>query len=161
MEWNRADRGLTEPRRTAQPHSLLLAPPLATHSTWVQRLVHSLWTYSAQTTVSVSQDSTCQMFPCSPVAAEKLPILLIFVLVTLAQNEIQDPPNKIQGEPTLLGDHGAPHSCLEIVQLLAYKLVAVCLSPTPTKKKKGGKNFHSFIYSFLVNTALEGIPTLG
>lgn len=75
---------------------------------------------------------------------------------------LQEKKKNHQGEPTLLGDHGAPHSCLEIVQLLACTLVAGCMSPAPTrKKKKVGETFHSFTYSFLVNKALEGIPAAG
>lgn len=87
--------------------------------------------------------------------SRKLPTLLIFLLVTLAQNEIQDPPKKIQGEPPLLGDHGAPHSCLETAQLLAYTLVAGCMSPAPTRKKKGGKDF-SFIHLFILGEHSPG-----
>lgn len=108
------------------------------------------------------------MFLCNPVATEKLPILLILLLLSLAAMLSPEwnsrSSRKVSGSLLsweVIGHHIPP---LKLIQLSAHKLVVtVPMSQTPTRneKKVGGKTIHSFIHSFLVNTAQRQILAPG
>lgn len=109
-----------------------------------------------------SQNSACQTFLCNSVEAEKLPILLILLLVSLAPVLSSEwnsrSSRKLSG--SLLSweimEHHIP--ALKLVQLSAYKLDATApCHKLPPGGKKMGKTFHSF----LVNTAQKWIPAAG
>lgn len=90
MGQNRADRGLREQRRTQQPTPCCWALHyLCIQYTFNMDLKDLYIHFRTQgkvhkRTLFGSQDSTCQTFLCNSVEAEKLPILLILLLVSLA-----------------------------------------------------------------------------
>ena len=83
------------------------------------------------------------MFPCNTVAAEKLPIPLILLLLSLAallssklKSQVLE---KSQREPTLMGGHGALRSCRETYPVVILQVRSHCPRVTSSHKKKKKK----------------------